>query len=196
MSAILDFFTSEFFVQALGFAGISAGIVSFHMKKRGGILIFQIICCVLFAIQMCLLSAYSGAVINALGIVRGIIYSLRGKCKWASSKLIPYTMIVLFMASGVFTCIGGEGLIAFLPACAMTVQSIAQFCKEERSIRIISLFGSPLWIVYHVTVGSLAGWMGEIFMLISITLAIITNRKHGTDTNEKCDTGTPVSENN
>lgn len=182
MSQLIDFLSGDIVIQVLGFIGISAGLVSFHMKRRGGILVFQILCCIFFAVQLILLGAYSGAVINIIGIFRGIIYSMRGKYGWTSSRAVPISMIALFIITGVTTSLI-EGPLALLPAGAMTVQSIAQFMKDERRIRIISLFGSPLWIVYHVTAGSLGGWLGEIFMMISIAIAIITN--------EKRDTGTP-----
>ena len=177
----LEFINSDFFTQLLGFIGISAGLISFHMKKRTGILILQIICCTLFATQLLILSAYSGAIINIIGIIRGVIYSMKEKYKWANSSAVPLVMIVLFIVTGIISS-SAEGLIALAPSGAMTIQSIAQFSKEERRIRLISLFASPLWIIYHIFVGSLAGWIGEIFMVISIILAIATHRKSDTGT--------------
>lgn len=183
MSLISNLFNNEAFVQSLGFIGIFAGIVSFHMTKRSGILIFQIVCCSFFAIQLTILEAYSGAIINFIGIGRGIIYSMRGKYKWADCRFVPYCMITLFVSTGIVTAFI-EGPLGLLPAGAMIVQSIAQFSSVERRIRIISLFASPLWIIYHVAVGSLGGWIGEMFMLLSISLSLIKPQRGDTGTTE------------
>ena len=179
MQYIVDFLKSDFFTQGLGFVGMGAGLISFHMKRRSGILIFQTLCCTLFAVQLMILSNFSGAIINMIGIVRGVIYSLSEKYKWASSKIIPYVMITLFITTGIIL-LPIEGPVALLPSMAMTVQSIAQFSKDEMRIRFLSLFGSPLWIVYHVFGGSLGGWIGEIVMMISILSSMAYRKKSDT----------------
>ena len=180
MSIIYNLLHEEIFVQTLGFLGITAGLVSFHMKNRRRILVFQIICSTLFALQLFLLEAYSGAVINLIGILRGIIYSMKERYPWASSSAVPCIMIALFITTGLVT-VGKEGPVSLLPSLAMTVQSVAQFSENERRIRFLSIFASPFWITYHFISGSIGGWVGEIFMLISIITSLITYKKSDTD---------------
>jgi hypothetical protein len=163
-------------IQSLGFIAMGAGLMSFHARTRRGILIGQMICCLLFTLQLSLLDAISGAIINFIGMLRAPIYSMRGKYRWADSYAIPCVLIILLLAVGAFTAYY-EGFFALLPALAMVVQSVAQFMTHPRQMRIISLFSSPCWMIYHLYVGSLGGSIGEIAMVISIIIALLRYKK-------------------
>ena len=163
--------------QALGFLAMGAGLVSFQMQKRSTIIAFQVLCNVLFIIQLAMLCKVSGVLFNTLGLVRGIIYSMRGKYKWADARFIPVTFIALIVGSSIILSVY-ESPFALLPAGAMTLVSISQFMRSENLVRIIALPASPLWIIYHLVYsGSLGGWLGEIFIILSILVSLIRYRE-------------------
>lgn len=174
-----DFINSDLgiaFTQALGFLATSAGLISFQMKRRGDILVCQMLCSMLFAVQLAFLGKLSGVIFNVLGMIRAIIYSQRGKYKWADSNAFPIVFIILFVSiSTVLAFV--ESPFALLPAGAMTVISISQFLKRERLIRSVALAASPMWIIYHLLYShSVGGWAGEIFIMLSIVVSLIRYR--------------------
>lgn len=173
-----DFFAKITFgdvlIQLIGFAAMALGIFSFQMKKRNGILILQTVAGFLWGLQFFFLGKYTGAALNGVSVARNILYSFKEKHKWARSKLLPAAVITAFFLSGIFTY---DGIISLCPTAAMIISSVALFISDEKKIRILSLFVSPLWLIYDAASFSIAGVISEIFTLTSIFIALYRFKK-------------------
>jgi len=80
-----------------------------------------------------------------------------------------YLFLFTFGLAGIITW---EGYYSLLPICAMVIDTIAQWNKETKLIRVIMLIPRPLWFVYDFVVGSYAGMTSEILVLCSILIGI------------------------
>ena len=60
-----------------------------------------------------------------------------------------------------------------LPIVAQVFGAIAVWQTNPRAIRFIMLVPRPLWFVYNFIVGSQAGMVAEVFILVSVIIGII-----------------------
>ena len=165
----------EIGIQAIGFLAMALGISSYQCKTRKGILLMQLSASVLWIVQFLFLKSYAGAMLNGVAIVRNLLFSFKGKYKWADSLMLPAFVMVLFAAAGLYTYTL-EGLISIIPTVAMLLSTVALYITNEKVIRILSLFVSPPWLIYDAISGSDAGVLCESFMIISIIVAMIRYR--------------------
>lgn len=159
----------QIFYQAIGFIGTAFMIASYQQRERKNILRCQMCAGAVFAIHYFLLGAYSGAMFNLLAIARSFVFSNRDK-KWANSIWWPVSMQIVFFAAGVATW---EGLISLLPISAMALTTVSLWLTDTRKVRLLSFPASPMWLVYNAYNHSLACTVTEVFIMISMIVAII-----------------------
>ena len=172
----LDSTGGKILIQSIGFLAMAIGILSFQRKRRAAIIGFQMTASTLWSIQFLLLGGYSGTIQNVLCIARGFVLVQKGKRKWADSYYTLAAIIFCFAATG-FITVGLEGAWALLPIGASIASSIALFMDKEEILRKLSLIVSPLWLVYNVHTGSIAGIVAETFTIISILIALYRFRE-------------------
>ncbi len=175
-SEFLNSITGKILIQSIGFFAMTIGILSFQRKKRTAIIGFQMTASTLWSIQFLLLGGFSGTIQNVLCITRGFVLMQKGKRKWADSYYTLAAIISCFAASG-FITVGLEGAWALLPIGASIASSVALFMDKEEILRKLSLIVSPLWLVYNVHTGSIAGIVAETFTIISILIALFRYRE-------------------
>ncbi len=168
----------DVFVQLLGFGAMALGIGSYQAKTRRGILFMQLAAAVLWSTQFFFLKSYTGAALNIVSIVRNLVYMQKEKHAWARSKYVPIITAAAFILCGILTW---NGIMSIFPTAAMVLSSVSLYVTEERKIRIISLFVSPLWLVYDAWSFSIGGTVSEIFTIISILIAMWRFGKKKTD---------------
>lgn len=167
-------------VQTIGFAAMFLGVMSFQIKKRNGIIGCQMVSSTLWAIQLFLLGGYTGSLQNALSVGRGAVFAQKNKYKWASSIFVLITFLFIFTAAGIFT-FKVEGAWSILPTVAMLIQSVALFFNNENMLRRLSLLVSPLWLIYDIHAGTIAGILCESFVICSIIVSLIRFNKKATN---------------
>lgn len=163
-------------IQLIGFVAMGMNIFSFQAKRRNTILLIQIAGSILWCLQFSLLASTAGLINNLLGIARNTVYSQKERWAWVSSRAVPCTFILLVIAAGVYS-FTLEGPLSLLPMVAMIIQTVAYYITNEKTIRICSLFISPLWLVYDAIQPSLAGVICETFTIVSIFIALFRYRE-------------------
>ncbi len=161
-------------IQLIGFCAMAFGILSFQAKRRNTILLMQMTASILWAVQYLLLGAYTGVALNLVSIFRNLFFTKKGKSRLVDSRLFPIAVMTVFFIAGIATY---DGAISLFPTAAMMISTIALYITEERSIRLLSLLVSPLWLIYNIKTGALAGAICETITLISIIVALIRYRK-------------------
>lgn len=159
--------------QIVGIAAMALIILSFQFKRRSIYYIMQISGNVLFAVSFLLLGNVAACLMNAIGIVRGIIMILLGnKRKTWALVLIN----VLFVAGTVFAgTVGGGGwgcVVSLIPQVAGT---FSMWYGSDNAIRWIQLcIISPLWLVNNIFISlSYGGIICEAFCMVSAALYLI-----------------------
>ena len=61
--------------QAFGLLGMAMNIASYQAKERRRVILIQLFGSTFFAINMLMLGAYSGFLLNAIGIARALVYA-------------------------------------------------------------------------------------------------------------------------
>lgn len=159
--------------QIIGFIATGIAIYSFQAKRRITMLTMQTVSNLLWMTHYIMLGSMSAVFANFIGTVRNVIYGLRGKYKFADSKVVPAISIIAFVISGILTY---DTPFDILPMIGMILASIAFFIKEEKVIRYISVFIAISWLTFGFYAGSIAGIVADGSTLISIIIAIIRYR--------------------
>ena len=177
MTAILDFFNNltwqRFFIDLLGYIAILFSIVSFQQKTQRKIAILQGTSNLFWMTHMFLLSAVAGGLLNLVGLLRGILFSLRETHEWARRKWVHVLLLTLIAGVTVFSWISGDGPKALLPALAMAITTFSLSLENPARVRLLSIFSSPCWIVYSVLAGSIPSVVAEILNLTSIAVGML-----------------------
>ena len=161
--------TEYIIAQIAGVLGIVFSLLSFQMKERKKYMLCQIIAIVLFIIQLLLLGAITGGVLDIISLIRTVIFMFNNK-KWASSPVWLFAFILAMIAVGVFTW---QDLWSILPIIGSILSTVAQWMRKTKHIRAISLAVGPCWLIYNLVHGAYSGALNEVFAMTSIIIGII-----------------------
>ena len=107
--------------QIVGYVAIAESVFIFISNKREKILIFKLIDDALWFTNMVLMGAYTGAVLNAIAIVREIIFFNRGKKKWATHKFWLFFFMIVMLVSPVLTWAGPVSILPAMGSCVAVI---------------------------------------------------------------------------
>ena len=123
----------------------------------------------LFGIHFYLLGAYTGAALNGVGAVRALVFNLRDKYKLPGHVSVMWFFIGIFTLTGLYTY---SEPFDVLPVIAMNIECFALWNRNTRHVRFIFLTARPFWISYNIISMSIAGIVSEIFLIVSLSVAI------------------------
>lgn len=164
--------------QALGVVAVILGFVTYQMKSPKALLVVNLITCGVFCAHYLLIGAISGAVMNAIGIFRNIVYTNRDK-KIFSHKAWPLIFAVVMVVAGLVTW---QDWRSILMVCALFINSLALSMKNAQHIRWSLLITCPLVLIYDVLLHSYGGIVYEGMSIVSAIIGIIRFRETGTET--------------
>ncbi len=174
----------ETFAQIVGYIAMVVAISSFQARTQKGVVVIQSISTSLFTIHFFLLKAYSGAILNAICLVRSLIYTQRQDKKWAQSTIWIGVFIILTFASyilNLFVIPAPDKALLFsispfilelLPTLGNVVTTFSTRMENAKLVRRYSLIASPLWLTYNIINVSWGGAITEIVSIISIFVAM------------------------
>ncbi len=137
------------------------------IKSKQKILYAQNIQMGLLGISNLVLGGFSGAAINAVGIIRNIL------CYY--NKFGLKEKIFITILSTVLTIIFNNlGLIGYLPLIAIVVYTWLITIKDVVKFKILIIFTLVLWIVYDFTVKSYTACAFDLFTIVTNVIAIIS----------------------
>lgn len=165
-------------IQAFGIMGMIMNVVSYQAKKQKNIILIQLLGSLFFVINMFLLDAYMGGLLNLIGVIRAIVYYNKNKVK--NIKLCNGIFIFLYILSYFLTffVFGKEPtpfntVAEMLPLIAMITATIAFSKKSADDIRRMTFISSPLWLIYNCLNFSIGGILCELFSLTSVVTSMI-----------------------
>lgn len=164
--------TDPFFAaaQVVGLFGLLFSVLSFQQKQRQGVMKYQVLASLSFALQLFLLRAFTGAYLDTISIVRTCVFANKEK-KWASSPLWLYFFAGLVLVVGVLTF--NNSWINIFAIMGTLLSTLALWMKNSKHIRLISLLVGPCWIIYNLAVGGYTGVINEIIAMTSIVVGIL-----------------------
>ncbi len=175
--AVLD--TYDIIAQAIGIVAMAINILSFQQKQQRNIIIMQFFGASLFAVNMFMIGATVGGLLNLIGAFRAVVFA--NKAKFRADKIIwVHFFNALYLGSYAltFTVFGKEPtavnfIIEFLPIIGMVASGIGFYLSKASTVRKLGLVSSPSWLIYNVYNMSVGGIICEILAMISIITAMI-----------------------
>ncbi len=178
----------DIIAQAVGIIAMIFTVISFQQKNKNAVIALQLVGTALFSINYFMLGAMVGCLVNALGVLRAIVYLDRKR--FCSDK--PFWLI-FFIAGFIgayvltFTVFEKEftlanALLEALPIIAMILFTVGYHLGSAKMIRRFALFCSPLWLTYNIANLALGATLCEVISLCSIVVGMIRHdRKKSND---------------
>ena len=164
--------------QIVGIFGIVLSLLSFQLKQRKYIMLFQMTASLMFSAQLFMVGAITGGCLDLISFVRTLIFANNSK-KWASSPLWLAGFILVMIATGIMTW---ENLWSILPILGSILSTVALWMKRERNIRLVSLLVGPCWMVYNIVTGAYTGALSEVIAMTSIVIGLIRHDRKKAET--------------
>ena len=170
--------TFALIAQIVGIFAMTFNILSYQQKTQKGAIAFQLGGSTLFAINYLMLGAVVGGILNAVGIIRALVFLNREKLKATHPAWLAGFITVYLLSYGLtFTVFGKEPtlfnlIIEFLPVIGMTATTISFRLSDAKSIRRFGLISSPSWLVYNIVSFSVGAIICEVLSLGSIFIGM------------------------
>jgi len=133
----------------------------------------------LFAVNMFMLGAVIGGIMNILSVARSVVYmkkdSLRIPIKAVTAIFIVAYLISYVLSFALFgTELNPKNLILeLLPVIGMSAMTIAFAGNNAKVIRLSGFISSPSWLIYNIFNNAIGGILCESFGLVSIISSLI-----------------------
>lgn len=156
-------------IQAIGIVGTAIFFLSYQFKNNKTLFRVQFLSYLIYTVHLLLLGAVTGGVSYAINTLRS--FCLGSDASFLKSKRMCAIICALQILTLVLTW---TGWISILPVAANIAATIGGYTKNPQKIRAAGIFiNSPLWIIYNILVGSLAGILDEIVSEASMIISVI-----------------------
>ncbi len=156
--------------QGFGIFALIGTVICYQFNSRRRILLMQILCAVLFMLNLACLGAWAGALLNIHGIVRACVFYQKDRHSWAASEWWTVFFCALAVVCVVFTW---RSPVDLLPLVGTVFTTLSLSRKAPRQIRFLTLPSPPCWFAYHLLNRNAGGVLNEIFVLSSILIAMV-----------------------
>lgn len=162
--------------QTIGVLAMIFNILSYQRKKQTGVIVFQLIGSTLFTVNFFMLKAYTGGLLNAIGILRAVVFLKRDLFKseravWLVCFEIVYAACYVLTFTAFKTPFTFKNaLLELLPVVGMTATTVAFRSTAASTTRALGLISSPAWLIYNLFAKSYGAICCEIISLISIVV--------------------------
>ncbi len=184
-------------IQIIGFVGIALNILSVQFNSHWKIMLFKTLGSLTFVLQYLLLGAWVGMVMDLIGSIRNVVFTLNVK-KGRSNKWWVVFFSIITLVAGVITIISTWDKsigyasnwskdpsvvlaiavsISIISIIAKLLTTIAYGFKDPHVIRMVNLPSNACWVIYNAVAFSIAGVINDLMCLGSIIIAEIRFRK-------------------
>ena len=175
----------EFWTQAVGFVALAFFLLGYLQRKRKNILIFNLTSRVLYILQYLLNGTPSGAVLDVAGSVSTVLAQKKDTSVIKRNiKAVIIVMNLFIIGAGVYSMIYFDDTFGFLPILGVMFHTNAFWIDDEKTIRRLSLIGSPFWLAYNAISGLPFACIGDLLSIVSLGIAMYRYDRKGSK--EKC----------
>ena len=170
----------------IGLAAVACFLLSYQMKRRRGIILINATSRALYILQYILLGAFDGAALDVSGMIASLLAGKKDAPLIKKYlKLFVVGIDLIIIASGL---IFYRNIFSLFPIVGVLLHTSAFWLENEKHIRLVSLLGSPFWLVFNITSGAYGSAIGDTLSIVSILIAIfrydILNKHKGETDNE------------
>ena len=180
----------DILATVFGVCAVVMFVLSYQIKNRRGLILCNAGSRVLYVLQYIALGAFEGALLDAVAFFVSLL------CSKSNNGFIKKHFTVTVILANTAIIAAGltvyQNLFSLLPIFGVLFETLALWLKKERNIRIVSWFGAPFWLAYNLLSGAYASAAGNIFTLISITIAMLRYDLFKKESKDKKQPDTPV----
>lgn len=153
-----------------GIAAVVFFLLSYQQKTRSRIIAFNVLSRTLYVLQYLLLHAFEGAALDILGMLSSLL-AQRKNSAWIKKheKAVFIGVNIVIVGIGLLLY---ENIFSLFPIAGVVLHTSAFWIDEEKRIRLVSLLGSPFWLVYNLVSGAYGSAAGDLMTIGSICIAI------------------------
>lgn len=155
--------------QVIGIIAFCLAVWSYQQNEHKKMVLLQLLANICFTAHFYMIGAYTGALLNAIGFARSIVFVCKDK-KWASSNWWLVFFSLVCVAAGIYTW---KSPLDLLPMSAMIFTTIAFGISNPKITRLLSFPSSPLWMIYNIVNQSWGGVLTECFNMGSIIVGML-----------------------
>lgn len=177
----------EFLAQIVGLFAVLLFLLSYQQKDRKNIITMNAISRVLYIIQYIMLGAFEGAVLDVAGTVASVLAQ-----KKDSPFIKKHLKMVIAFVNIAIVAVGlclYENIFSLLPIFGVLFHTGAFWISNEKTVRRLSLLGSPFWLAYNLISKAYGSSIGDILSMISIIIAMFRydfRKKASGKENDEC----------
>ena len=159
--------------QGLGVVAILLGFLTYQVRSQKALLIVHIITTVVFSAHYGMIGAYTGMAMNALGLVRNLVYYRRNQ-KQSAELYSPIFFTVLMGIVGALTM---QAWYSILMVLGLVINTFAMSFSKPQNVRKSILVTSPMVLLYDLIVRSYGGAIYETVAIVSAAIGILRYRR-------------------
>ncbi len=161
----------ELIANIIGISAVVMFVLSYQLKTRKGIILFNAGSRVLYVLQYLLLGAFEGAVLDIVALAVSVL--AQNKDRPVLSKHPRLTVV----GANLFIVLSGlllyKNIFSLLPIAGVLFETGALWLNKEKEIRILSFFGAPFWLAYNLIYIAYGSAIGNVMTMVSIGIAIV-----------------------
>ena len=159
--------------QGFGVIAIALGFISFQLKTQGQLLLAQTATATVFCVHYALIGGYTAMAMNAVGLVRCIVFYFRNK-RGSRDIVSPIVFAVIMALAGILTWEAWYSVFVFL---GLVINSLCLAFSDPQNVRKSILVTSPMVIVYNCFAHSYGGIVYETVAIVSSAIGIFRMTK-------------------
>ena len=160
----------EFLAQVVGLFAVALFLLSYQQKTRKNIIILNAASRVLYIVQYIMLGAFSGAALDVIGTLASVLAHKKDE-GFVKKHLKAVVILVNLAIVGVGLCLY-ENIFSLLPIFGVLFHTGAFWISDEKTVRRLSLIGSPFWLAYNLISKAYGSSIGDILSMVSIVIAM------------------------
>ena len=160
--------------QIVGILAIITITASVHFKKKNHMMMMQSLAHLLYSIQYIILGAYSAAYMDAVAIVRNLIYYKYDETKNQIPIVLPIVICTITIIIGY---INYDGIISLIPIVIALAYTISATFKDPKVYKYTFGICALGWLYYNFKCGAYVCLIGNFMEFISTLIAIIKDAK-------------------
>lgn len=159
--------------QILGVITIPLGFLSYQAKTAKKLLILQVLNAFVFCIHYLMIGAISAFAMNAIVVIRNIVYANKDK-KIFSYRFYPILFAIIMGGVGILSWQNAYSIFVVL---GLVLNTLALSSGDAQYIRKSILVTSTMVLIYNILVFSIGGTVYESVTIVSSIIGIIRYRK-------------------
>ncbi len=156
--------------NVLAFAGCMLMVLAGSVKGEKNTLRIQNGMLAIMSVANLLLTGYTGAAVNVIGIARNILYNRK-------RLTMPVKVLLVAVAAVATFLLNNHGLIGYFPTMTMVLFTFCLGFGGVVGIKSITIVSQILWAFYDFTYRNYTAFIFDILTVISCIIGIYRNIK-------------------